>query len=258
MSKKLFAFDVDGTLLDHKHKEVPISAMNTVKELRQKGHIVGVATGRNQSQFQKALNAKDFDFVIYCNGGYLEIDNKKIYDIQFSQKEKIELCDLFDAMNYQYGITTHHHLYSPSPYAEGVQRVIKAYNVITPEKKKDLRPLPVYQFSLYEGENACNVLNSIKDRYDIHSLGEWGWDIVIPGINKGIMLKEVAKIYGVDIKDTIAFGDGENDRQFVKEAGIGVAMGNACESVKNQADYVTTESYNNGIYNGVKYLGFID
>lgn len=257
MTKKLFAFDVDGTLLDHKYKEVPKSAMDTVKELRNQGHIVGVATGRNQTQFQKALDAKDFDFVIYCNGGYLEIDNKKVYDIQFTQKEKNELCDLFDDYNYQYGITTHHHLYSPTPMSDGVQRVIEAYSVITPEKKTDLRPLPVYQFSLYEGENASDVLEQIKDKFVIHSLGDWGWDIVSPGINKGIMLKEVAKIYGINQEDTIAFGDGDNDRLFVKEAGVGVAMGNATDSVKEQADYITTESYNNGVYEGVKHLGYI-
>lgn len=257
MDKKLFAFDVDGTLLDHKYKEVPKSAMDTVKELKNQGHIVGVATGRNQSQFLKALDPKDFDFVIYCNGGYLEIDNKKVYDIQFSQKEKNVLCDLFDEMGYQYGITTHHHLYSPTPMSSGVQRVIQAYSVITPEKKKDLRVLPVYQFSLYEGTNAVEVLDKLKENYVIHSLGDWGWDIVTPKINKGIMLKEVAKIYGIDPSDTIAFGDGDNDRLFVKEAGFGVAMGNATDSVKTQADYVTTESYNNGVYNGVKYLGYI-
>lgn len=258
MSKKLFAFDVDGTLLDHKYKEVPKSAMETILKLKDKGHVVGVATGRNQSQFLKALDPTIFDFVVYCNGGYLEINNKKIYDIQFSQSEKNELCDLFDEMGYQYGITTHHHLYSPSPNSEGVQRVIQAYSVITPEKKKDVRPLPVYQFSLYEGENAREVLEKIKDKYVIHSLGDWGWDIVTPKINKGIMLKEVANIFNVDIKDTIAFGDGDNDRLFVKEAGIGVAMGNATDSVKEGADYITTESYNDGVYNGVKHLGFIE
>ncbi len=258
MSKKLFAFDVDGTLFDHKNKEVPKSAMDTVKELREQGHIVGVATGRNQSQFQKELSAVDFDFVIYCNGGYLEIDNKKVYDVQFSQKDKNELCDLFDRLDYQYGITTHHHLYSPTPHSEGVQKVIQAYSVITPEKKTDLRVLPVYQFSLYEGQNASEVLEALKDKYVVHSLGEWGWDIVTKKINKGIMLKEVAKIYGIDQSDTIAFGDGDNDRLFVKEAGVGVAMGNATESVKTQADYITTESYNNGVYNGVKHLGYID
>ena len=211
MSKKLFAFDVDGTLLDHKYKEVPESALKTVQHLRSKGHIVGVATGRNQSQFLKALNPSNFDFVIYCNGGYLEIDGKKVYDIQMKQREKNYLCDLFDSKGYQYGITTHHHLYSPHPESEGVQRVIKAYNVITPEHKLDVRPLPTYQFSLYEGQNAIEVINELKKTYSVHSLGEWGWDISVPRINKGVMLKELANIYGINMKDTIAFGDADND-----------------------------------------------
>ncbi|AIO18002.1 Putative phosphatase YwpJ [Candidatus Izimaplasma bacterium HR1] len=257
MTKKLFAFDVDGTLLDHKYNEVPASALDTIEHLKKQGHVVGVATGRNQSQFQKALNPEDFDFVIYVNGGYLEIDGKKVYDIQFSQKQKNHLCDLFDDLDLKYGITTEHHLYSPHPMADNVQRIIKAYRVITPERKSDLRTLPVYQFSLYEGENALEVVSELEKNYSVHSLGEFAYDITIPKINKGIMLKEVAKIFNIDMKDTIAFGDGDNDRDLLKEAGIGIAMGNAVESAKKAADKLTTPSYENGVYNGVKELGYI-
>lgn len=162
MNKKLFAFDVDGTLLDHKTRTIPISAMETVKELRKQGHIVGVATGRNQSQFEKALNAKDFDFVMLCNGGYVEVNGHKIYDIQFSQKDKVYLCDLLDDLDYQYTITTEHHLYSKNPYHEKVQKTIKAFDVITPEKKQDVRTLPVYQFTIYESVIPDKILDELK------------------------------------------------------------------------------------------------
>lgn len=71
------------------------------------------------------------------------------------------------------------------------------------------------------------------------------------------MIEKVAKYYNLSLEDTIAFGDGDNDRMFLKKAGVGVAMGNGCESSKLSADFVTTESYNNGIYNGVKQLGYV-
>jgi|LGOV01.1.fsa_nt_gb Cof subfamily protein (haloacid dehalogenase superfamily) len=257
MRKKLFAFDVDGTLLDRKNNVVPDSALNTVRHLREQGHIVGVATGRNQTQLEKAIDPNEFDFCIICNGGYLEIKGKHVYDIQFSKEKKNTLCDLLDSLGYEYGITTEHHLYAVNPDSYGVRKIVEDYDVITPERKSNLRDLPIYQFTIYEEDSTREAINHIEGEFIIHSFDGFGYDIVVPEINKGIMLHEVAKIFQMDIKDTIAFGDADNDQMFLKEAGIGVAMGNGSEGTKKNADFVTSESYNNGIYNGVKKLGYI-
>ena len=257
MKIKLFAFDVDGTLLDRKNNVVPESALNTVRHLREQGHIVGVATGRNQTQLEKAIDPNEFDFCIICNGGYLEINGKKVYDIQFSKEKKNKLCDILDDLGYEYGITTEHHLYAVNPESYGVQKIVQDYKIITPEKKSNLRSLPIYQFTVYEEGKTRETLKDIEDEFIIHSFEGFGYDIVVPEINKGIMLHQVAKIYQINMKDTIAFGDADNDQMFLKEAGIGVAMGNGSENTKRSADYITSESYNNGIYNGVKKLGYI-
>lgn len=258
MTKKLFAFDIDGTLLDKTNNQVPQSALNTIRHLRKQGHIVGASTGRNQSQLRRAIDPKEFDFCIICNGGYLEINGEKVYDIQFSLEQKGKLCDLFDHLGLEYGITTEHHLYAKNPNSFGVQKLVKDADVITPELHSNLRELPVYQFTIYEGEEAQALVKHIEGEYNIHASGGHAFDIVIPDINKGKMLHEVAKIFHIDMKDTIAFGDSDNDRLILKEAGIGVAMGNASERTKLSADFVTTEAFNDGIYNGVKTLGYIE
>ena len=258
MKKKLFAFDVDGTLLDRKNNVIPESALRTVRHLREQGHIVGVATGRNQTQLAKAIDPNEFDFCIICNGGYLEVQGKKVYDIQFSNEKKNKLCDILDSVGYEYGITTEHHLYAVNPESYGVKKIVKDFDVITPEKRANLRDLPIYQFTIYEDGNTIDAIRYIEDEFIIHPFDGFGYDIVVPEINKAIMLQEVAKMYQVDIKDTIAFGDADNDTMFLKEAGFGVAMGNASRNTKRNADYVTSESYNDGIYNGVKKLGYIE
>jgi len=257
MKMKLFAFDVDGTLLDRKNNVVPESALNTIRYLREQGHIVGVATGRNQTQLAKAIDPNEFDFCIICNGGYLEINGKKIYDIQFTLEQKTKVCDVLDQLEYEYGITTEHHLYALNPDSFGVKKIISDYDVITPEKHHNLRELPVYQFTVYEANLTMEKIRHLEDEFVMHAFGDYGYDILIPTIDKSVMLKEVAKMFKINMEDTIAFGDADNDQLFIKEAGIGVAMGNATEGTKENADYITTESYNNGIYNGVKKLGFI-
>lgn len=67
------------------------------------------------------------------------------------------------------------------------------------------------------------------------------------GISKATSLKDIADIYGIDVKDTLAFGDSDNDLQLIKEAGIGVAMANATENVLEVADYITLNNNEDGI-----------
>ncbi len=71
---------------------------------------------------------------------------------------------------------------------------------------------------------------------------------VIPSvINKGQGLLDTCKALGIEAKDTVAFGDAENDIPMLKAAGVGVAMGNATEKVKAAADAVTATNNQDGI-----------
>ena len=65
------------------------------------------------------------------------------------------------------------------------------------------------------------------------------------------------KYYGLTKEEIIAFGDGENDLEMLAFAGVGVAMGNADEEVKEVADYVTTEIDDDGIWNACKHFKLI-
>ena len=66
-----------------------------------------------------------------------------------------------------------------------------------------------------------------------------------------------ASYYGIDMSETVAFGDGGNDIPMLRKAGIGIAMGNASETVKAAAGYVTDSVDDNGIYNALKHLKVI-
>ena len=62
---------------------------------------------------------------------------------------------------------------------------------------------------------------------------------------------------GFDIHHTMAFGDGGNDIAILKQAGIGVALGNAIPELKKVANYVTTSIDDHGIYHALKHFGII-
>jgi len=62
---------------------------------------------------------------------------------------------------------------------------------------------------------------------------------------------------GLDTQYTMAFGDGGNDSSMIRKAGIGVAMGNALESLKQEADYITTSVDEDGILNALRHFNLI-
>lgn len=62
---------------------------------------------------------------------------------------------------------------------------------------------------------------------------------------------------GYTREETAAFGDGENDREMLRYVHKGIAMANASGSVKAAADYVTTDVDEDGIQNGLHYMGLV-
>ena len=62
---------------------------------------------------------------------------------------------------------------------------------------------------------------------------------------------------GFNPRHTIAFGDGGNDTSMIRAAGIGVAMGNALDSLKAEADYITTSVDEDGVMNALRHFGII-
>ena len=71
---------------------------------------------------------------------------------------------------------------------------------------------------------------------------------VIPKvINKGQGIRDICKVLGISAEQVISFGDAENDIPMLGAAGMGVAMGNAAEAVKQAADMVTLSNNEDGI-----------
>lgn len=71
---------------------------------------------------------------------------------------------------------------------------------------------------------------------------------VIPKvINKGQGIRDICKVLGISTTEVISFGDAANDIPMLKEAGMGVAMGNASQTVKDAADMVTLTNNEDGI-----------
>ena len=89
-----------------------------------------------------------------------------------------------------------------------------------------------------------------------------GWSPLVPDVNRTGNSKQrgidiIAAHYGIDLRDTIAFGDGGNDISMLRHAGLGIAMGNAGEAVKQSAGYITDAVDNDGVIKALRHLGLL-
>ena len=71
-------------------------------------------------------------------------------------------------------------------------------------------------------------------------------------VSKWNTIKSLTEKLGIDTKNIIAFGDDYNDIDMIKNAGIGIAMGNAEENVKKVANFVTDTNMNDGVAKYIK------
>ena len=82
-------------------------------------------------------------------------------------------------------------------------------------------------------------------------------DVNMRGIDKSIAARKVMEYYGFTMEESMAFGDGGNDVSLVRDVKLGVAMGNACQELKDVADYVTTGVDEDGISRALEYFELI-
>ena len=77
------------------------------------------------------------------------------------------------------------------------------------------------------------------------------------GVNKGAGILNLGELLGIPREEIMAFGDGMNDLEMVREAGLGIAVENAVQPVKDVADYITVSNENDGVAKAIEKFALI-
>lgn len=250
MIKAIF-FDIDGTILNG-NKGIPNSTLLALDKLREKDIKTIICTGRGYSE-TKPLNLKGFDDYILLNG-QICYDNKDNIVFKKPIKDKEKLIELFNSKKFPFGLVDDKVSYLN--YIDDYVRLVHDSINLTLPEVKEYDGKDIYQALAY-GKVKDYIEQELPDFLAV----SWHFDGVdiVPkdgGKDKGII--EYCKIKNIDINDTMAFGDGDNDIKMLKTVRIGVAMGNAIDSVKVVADYITDRIDEDGIYNALVHFGVID
>lgn len=253
-------FDIDGTLLGLKSKSVPDSTIEALSILKSKGTRIIVSTGRSY-EHAKFLAEHGFDGFITFNGSYcVDSSGESFFRHTIDVNEIQSLHDHLTGFDkFPVGVMTTEGSFI-SDITDDVSAIFKLLKLDAPPPQDFSHALKseVLQLNLFVDEDKethilTNILkNCVASRWCPQFI-----DVNAKGISKQIGMEQFFNRYGLSAETSMAFGDGGNDIEMLKTAGIGVAMGNAGDNVKSVADFVTGTTEEDGIWNALKHYELI-
>ena len=257
MIKAVF-FDLDGTLLSHTQHHVPLSARRALYKLKEKGIKCIIATGRHISDLHN-LPVKDMKFDAYITlNGQLCFDEHRnvISGNPIVGLDKKRIIQLFNEKAIPIMIFEKDAMYINFVNHQ-VEIAQKAISTDLPDIG-EYTGGEIYQAIAYtEKENETFILGQLPD-CKITRWNDYAADILSIKGDKTSGILEYLNLNHIKKEETMAFGDGDNDTEMLKFAHIGVAMGNADDYVKENADFVTASIDDDGIEKALIKLKIID
>lgn len=241
---KAVVTDLDGTLLNKEH-ELSEFTKKTVRKVVEKGIKFYIATGRNYKLAKIVKDELGINIpLISSNGARINDENGVvIYEDGLSQKEVDSILSI-DYKSFDKDI--HLNIFSGDDWiiTEGtLQQVYKRDGdslpiqpVEVPENQLGNRKILKF-FFIGEHKHLVKLEKEILKKTDNNvsvAFVDYGcMEIFSKTANKANAAKYLLERDGIDIKDTVSFGDGENDYELLTVMGKGHAMGNAIDRLKN-------------------------
>ncbi len=257
---KAIFFDVDGTLVSFNTHEVPQSAVDAIRRLREKGVKVFVATGRMLSMLS-VLDGIEFDgFITYNGGCCVDAAGNEIFSrpIPVSELEKLNKRLKSDHFAVSYMRKDGMYVNELAKIVRDVAAHVNVEPPIVMEPEQIIKE-PVYQLCIYleDDEKLTSILKENLSDCISNRWISWFADVNVRGVTKQLGIDKILEHYNIDLSASMAFGDAANDIPMIKHAAIGVAMGNASDEVKSVADYVTSSVDEDGVERALRHFGIL-
>jgi len=257
MDKKIFFFDLDGTLLNDE-KKISDKTFEALKRFTDAGNLFAINTGRalesaKNVQKELGLNFKGAFLVCFNGAQIYDCDNDKMI-----RRDTIDLSivkEIFDLAN-KFGIHAHtytdDYIISPADDKELAfyRKAIKTPAKIVGDVPSFLTKAPskCIAIELEDLEKLERFRLEAKkiapDKLSIMYSHPSYLELFPITAGKGSAVKSLCEYLGIPIENSMAAGDEQNDISMIKAAGLGIAMKNAIDAVKKEAN-VITENDNN-------------
>ena len=234
--------DLDGTLLCKEH-EVTKFTKNIIEKIIKKGIKFYIASGRNYDQVGYVTKPLGIKIpIITANGARIFDENGNMIYEKGLSKEAAQAILGLDYESIAEG--SHLNIFSGNDWIITEGTAQKVYDRISKYVKVDFKEVPKDElknldilkiFYIGEHEQLINLEKAIlKIRNDVNVIfvNDYCMEIMAKGANKGAAAKFLLEREGLELKDAVAFGDGENDFEMLTMVGKGYAMGNSIDRLK--------------------------
>jgi Cof subfamily protein (haloacid dehalogenase superfamily) len=257
MNYKALVLDLDGTLMTSQNK-ISTSTKEALIDLQKRGVYVILASGRptyGMLPVVEELEMKDFNgYILAYNGG--KIISLKDGTIDEKTLDLPMIYDLYqDSLEHQTGFMAYGEQTIYTPKRDQYIEIESKITGMEIEENSDFKTLvknrSVKCLMTADPEYLQTIEKIMTDKYQsqlsVYRSMPYFLELLPKGIDKGQRLIELANYLNIDINEVITCGDGYNDISMIEVAGLGVAMGNGCEAIKKEADYITASNDHEGI-----------
>lgn len=278
MSKYIF-LDADGTLFHHEGY-IPKSAIEACIQAQKNGHKIILCTGRQRIEIFGDMLKINYDAIIAGSGATIECEQKIIQENCFTKEESTFLAKYLLDHNIPADFESSHAIYATQETKDLMLKMVEKQCQGKSKEEKERHGLTILtsQITVVEHPedysfNKVSVIDNgkmkyvkiqadLSNRFDVipatfAPLGKESGEIGSYHITKATGMDCVLAYFHANAKDTIAIGDGHNDLSMFEKAHYSIAMGNACDEVKEKADDITSTLENDGIYNAFKKMQLI-
>lgn len=257
---------MDGTLLNSKHK-VSNASKEAIAMANEKGVLIVVSTGRMYSDaeyFSNLIGVKAP--VIASNGAFIKEKNNSvaIYKSILEERLFVELLNIFVKHKVYPTFYTPEKAYCGNLIMKFLVEYIKLRGAMSSSTKiKYIKTMKQWDKVFKIEKNniiKCEVMHKDQERLkkirteiqkisgiEIVSSSKHNIEITSKGVSKGRAVEILAEYYNIKKDEIIAIGDSENDISMIEFAGMGIAMGNAIDRVKQTSDFITDTNDNEGV-----------
>ena len=256
---KIIFFDIDDTLRNSKTGFIPSTIPTVFQQLREKGILTGIATGRGIFGVVPEIQELKPDFFVTLNGAYIE-DKKGhvIYSNKIAKDKVEEYIAWTKEVGIDYGLVGSH----AAKLSRRTETISQAIDPIYPNLEVDpdfYRKEDIYQMWTFEDQGDDLTLpESLASTLRMVRWHEYSSDVVPISGSKAAGVAKVVDQLGLKPENVMVFGDGLNDLELFDYAGISIAMGISHEKIKEKADYITKTLEEDGIFDALEGFGMVE
>ncbi|WP_303691616.1 Cof-type HAD-IIB family hydrolase [Megamonas hypermegale] len=263
MTIKLFATDLDGTLLNGK-KQITEITKKAFREMAQAGVIPTIATGRMYDASRRYAEQLELDVpIITYNGALIKSVSGKVFYEGFLEPELVsEIYEYCHQHDYYFQSYQDDKLYFEvyNEKSVGYENSIGVKGIcIGKDIEKLTAGIPKILIITADNEESDAVVELFNRDFAgrAHAAKSQATyvEIMAPNVNKASGLKRLAEKLGFSLQEVMAIGDANNDVPMLREAGFSAVMGSAKDDVKQYGDVIVADCDHDGVAEAIyKYV----